>query len=76
MDGIDCVVMDLTMPNLDGAETLDELRRIDDSVQVVLCSGYSEQDVSDRFEGRGFAGFIQKPYSSEELAGVLRRVLG
>jgi two-component system cell cycle sensor histidine kinase/response regulator CckA len=70
-----CVVLDLTMPRLDGAETLDEILRMDHDAKVILCSGYSEQDVSHRFLGRGFAGFIQKPYSSDELSGVLRKVI-
>ena len=74
-EDIVCVILDLTMPRLDGAETLDEILRLDGEAKVILCSGYSEQDVSHRFVGRGFAGFIQKPYGSEDLAAVLKRVL-
>jgi two-component system, cell cycle sensor histidine kinase and response regulator CckA len=73
---IACVLLDLTMPHMDGAEAFRELRRLREDVRVVLSSGYSEQEVTQRFVGKGLAGFIQKPYQSEALAAVLRRVLG
>jgi two-component system cell cycle sensor histidine kinase/response regulator CckA len=75
-EDIVCVILDLTMPRLDGAETLDEILKFDRNAKVILCSGYSEQDVSHRFVGRGFAGFMHKPYGSEDLAAVLKKVLG
>jgi two-component system cell cycle sensor histidine kinase/response regulator CckA len=74
-DRIVCVLLDLTMPNLDGEETFRELRRIDRQLRVVLSSGYNEQDVVQRFVGRGLTGFIQKPYQLETLRTVLHAVL-
>ncbi len=74
-DDIQVVVLDLTMPNLPGDLAFAELRRIRPDVRVVLSSGYSEQDATDRFAGKGLAGFIQKPYSPRSLAEVLRGVL-
>lgn len=38
-------------------------------------SGYNEQEVSQRFAGKGFVGFIQKPYRFEELVKKLRAIL-
>jgi CheY-like chemotaxis protein len=73
---IACVLLDLTMPRMDGEETLQELRRIDEDVRVVLSSGYNEQEVTQRFVGQGLAGFIQKPYQVETLKERLRAVLG
>jgi len=69
------VILDLTMPKLDGEETFLELRRIHPGVKVILTSGYNEQEVSQRFVGRGLAGFIQKPYQLEDLRQALRRLL-
>jgi two-component system cell cycle sensor histidine kinase/response regulator CckA len=74
-DQIVCVVLDLTMPRMDGIETMNKLMKLDDSVRVVLCSGYSESEVSHRFPGRGFASFVQKPYSSHELMETIRKVI-
>lgn len=71
---IDCVVMDLTMPHMDGEEAFREMRRIRDDVQVILSSGYHEQDVTQRFTGKGLAGFIQKPYTMSALRDALKDI--
>jgi two-component system cell cycle sensor histidine kinase/response regulator CckA len=64
---ITCVLLDLTMPRLDGLSTFREMKRLRPDIPVILCSGYSEQDATQHFTGQGLAGFIQKPYSLEEL---------
>jgi len=73
---ISLVILDLTMPRMDGIETLAALRGISDDVTVMLSSGYSEHEISKRFAGRGFSGFIEKPYRIIELGDKLRNVLG
>jgi len=72
---IDCVILDLTMPHLDGEETFRELRRIRSDVEVILTSGYNKQDVTQRFAGKGVAGFIQKPFRLESLTEKVRAIL-
>jgi PAS domain S-box-containing protein len=74
-DSIDLVILDLTMPHLDGESCFRELRRIKPGVKVILSSGYSEQEIVSRFAGKGLAGFVQKPYTSEELLAKIREVL-
>ncbi|WBL36438.1 PAS domain S-box protein [Tepidiforma flava] len=74
--GIDLVLLDMTMPHMDGEETFRELRRIDPRVRVLLTSGYNEQDATDRFAGKGLAGFIQKPYRPLDLLEKVREALG
>jgi PAS domain S-box-containing protein len=69
------VVLDLMMPNMDGEETLRELRRIQDDVKIVLSSGYHEQDVTKRLAGTSFAGFVKKPYTADALIRQLRQAL-
>ncbi len=61
------VLLDMTMPKLDGKGCFRELRRINPDVRVILTSGYNEQDATNRFAGQGLAGFIQKPYMPEAL---------
>ncbi len=73
-DEIDYVVLDLTMPNMDGQEAFAELRKIRGDLQVILSSGYSEYELKDRFEGTGMAGFIQKPYPMASLGKKLAEV--
>jgi PAS domain S-box-containing protein len=74
-DDIDCVVLDLTMPEMDGEETFRALREIRGDVRVVISSGYAEEEVSKRFEGQDVAQFISKPFLPAELLCAVSRVL-
>ncbi|MBN2586446.1 MAG: PAS domain S-box protein [Candidatus Fermentibacteraceae bacterium] len=74
-DEIDCIILDLTMPHMDGDETFREMRKIDSSVKVIISSGYNKQDVTQRFVGKGLAGFIQKPYRLSELHAKVQEVI-
>jgi CheY-like chemotaxis protein len=70
-----CVLLDLTMPRMNGEEALAAILRIDPNARVVLMSGYEEQEALGRFAGKGLAGFVQKPYDFERLRNVIRTVL-
>jgi len=72
---LDCVLLDLIMPGMDGTEVHAELRRLYPGLKVLLTSGYHEAEVSRRFAGHGLAGFLQKPYVLEDLAAKLDQVL-
>jgi CheY-like chemotaxis protein len=74
-DTIDIVLLDMTMPRMDGEETFRELRRVDPAVRVLLTSGYNEQDATERFAGKGLLGFIQKPYRPDELIDRIEAAL-
>ena len=65
------VILDLSMPNMDGMSAFQELVRIKPGVKVILSSGYDESDSIKRLSGQGLAGFIQKPYSLNNLREVL-----
>ena len=69
------MLLDLTMPHLDGEETFREMRRLRDDVRAILSSGYNEQSATSRFAGKGLAAFLQKPYRYEQLQDVVRKVL-
>lgn len=69
------VLMDLTMPHMDGREAFLGMRALDPSVPVVLTSGYSEQEVVGDFLGRGLAGFLPKPYQRAQFRAVLQRAM-
>ena len=74
--GIDVVLLDMTMPRMDGEQTFRELRKAYPGVRVVLMSGYNEQDATEQFAGKGLAGFIQKPYRPAELIAKIDAALG
>jgi PAS domain S-box-containing protein len=76
-DGIDLVVLDMTMPHMDGVETFHALRDVDARVRVLLSSGYTETAAARRFRSSGeLAGFVQKPYSPKRLARSVKDALG
>jgi PAS domain S-box-containing protein len=70
-----CVILDMTMPKMDGYTTFQTLRQIRPDINVIISSGYNEQDVTQRFTGLGLAGFIQKPYRRQQLQDELKRVM-
>jgi PAS domain S-box-containing protein len=71
-DRVSAVLLDLTMPKMDGEETFRELRRLQSNLCVILMSGFNEQEAGARFVGKGLAGFLQKPFTPEELRERLR----
>ena len=66
------VIMDLTMPHMDGEQCFRELRLLNPNVKVIMSSGYNEQEVTQRFVGKGLAGFVQKPYKLSVLKEAIR----
>lgn len=72
---IDLVLLDLTMPRLDGGEALAKIHQIDPAARVVIVSGYSEADITERFAGQHLTGILQKPYSLVRLRDLLTRLL-
>ena len=75
-DKIDVVLLDMTMPLMNGEQAFRELKTIRPDVRVILSSGYNEGEAVRRFAGKGLAGFIQKPYSATTLAQKVRAVMG
>jgi two-component system, cell cycle sensor histidine kinase and response regulator CckA len=69
------VVLDLTMPVMSGEEALAQMKAIDGNIPVILSSGFNEHQAVQRFEGKGLAGFLQKPYRSDALVQKVREVL-
>ena len=73
---IGLVILDLSMPNLNGRETLVELRKVRRDVKVILSSGYSEGEAMRGFAGMAVSGFLQKPYHVGKIVEKVRLALG
>ncbi|HEY4745171.1 MAG TPA: response regulator, partial [Desulfuromonadaceae bacterium] len=65
------VILDLTMPHVDGEQCFRELRVVNPDIRVIMSSGFSEQEVTQKFVGKGLAGFIQKPYKLSILRDAI-----
>ena len=69
------VVLDLTMPRMDGAEAVVAIRRIDPHARILLASGHSGEEVAGRFADAGISGVLQKPYTRASLREAIVAVL-
>lgn len=69
------VILDVIMPGMSGGEIFDALKAINPRVQVLLASGYSLSGQAEEILSRGCVGFIQKPFSLEQLSVRLRDIL-
>jgi len=72
--GISFVILDLTMPHMDGEQCFRELRQLKPDVKVIMSSGFSEHEVTQKFMGKGLAGFVQKPYKQSVLREAIQKL--
>ncbi len=72
---IDAVLLDLTMPVMNGEEALQHLKAERPDLPVILSSGYDEAEAMRRFKGKQVAAFVQKPYTVEKLLGTIKTTL-
>lgn len=69
------VLMDLTMPHMNGEIAYAEMRKLNPDTPIVLMSGFNQERAISRFKGKGLAGFIEKPFNFSTLTEVMNRVL-
>ncbi len=72
---IDLVILDMIMPDMGGGEVIDKLKVIDPAIKVILSSGYSINGQVTEILNRGCSGFLQKPFSLNELSHKIREIL-
>ncbi len=75
LENIDLILLDLTMPNMDGKETYARMREKRPDIATVLMSGYNEQDATQQFVGKGLAGFLAKPFLVADLMDMVQSAL-
>lgn len=73
-DRLKLVLLDLTMPRMNGEESFRQMREVSSNVPVLLMSGYNQQTAIARFTDLGLAGFIQKPFSAKTLTDRIREI--
>ncbi len=74
-DAFDVVLLDLTMPRVGGLEAFQRMRAVRPDARVILSSGYSEDQATERFPPASLAGFLHKPYQASELLAAIRHAL-
>ena len=72
---VDCAILDVTMPGMDGYETLEALRRVSPGLPVIVSSGYARDEIMPRFLEAGVDAFLHKPYSLAEISDALGKAM-
>jgi DNA-binding NtrC family response regulator len=75
LDSVNVVILDLVMPDLGGAEAVDEIKKINPDAKIMLSSGYG-RDGSTNDIMKSCSGFIQKPFSMQQLSEAIQAVIG
>ncbi|OPL19961.1 MAG: hypothetical protein AVO35_00450 [Candidatus Aegiribacteria sp. MLS_C] len=73
-EGFDAVILDLSMPGMDGRECFLRMKDIAPGVRVILATGFSRDGRVQEMLNIGVCGFLQKPFRLKELAGMLEGV--
>jgi len=73
-DQVDAVLLDLTMPNMNGRELYEAIKALDPSIPVILMSGYHEGEIHRRFADAQLAAFLHKPFRTADLQTALATV--
>ena len=69
------VILDLTMPFMDGEETFRRLREIRSDVPVMLCTGFIQNERLEQLLAAGMSGFLRKPFAPDEIAGQVKSIM-
>lgn len=73
---VDAVLLDMTMPRMNGEDTLRGIRALAPWMPVILMSGHDEREVTPRLLEHGLGGYLQKPFTVDALASMFARVVG
>ncbi len=72
----DLVLMDITMPVMDGLTAVKEMKAMDPNAKIVMCSALGQQNIVMDAIKAGAKDFIVKPYQSEKILSTIKRFIG
>lgn len=72
----DLVVMDITMPEMDGITALKEIKRIDPGATIIMCSAMGQQAMVIEAIQSGAKDFIVKPFQADRVLEAVKKILG
>ncbi|CAH2214012.1 response regulator [Tepidibacter aestuarii] len=70
------VIMDITMPELDGIQAVKEIKKIDGSASIIMCSAMGQQGMVIEAIQSGAKDFIVKPFQADRVLEAVKKVLG
>lgn len=72
----DLVLMDITMPEMDGIQALKEIKAIDGGAKVIMCSAMGQQAMVVESIQAGAKDFIVKPFQEDRVLEAVKKVIG
>jgi len=72
----DVVIMDITMPDMNGIEALKRIKILDSEAKVVICSAMGQKNMIAKAVELGVEEFIVKPFDNKDLVAAVKKVLG
>ena len=75
-DGAEAVIMDITMPNMDGLQALKKIRENDPNAKVVMCTAMGQESMVVDAIKSGAKDFVVKPFNEERIAQTVNKILG
>lgn len=72
---IHCVLLDLSMPDMNGIEAMDAIHNINPKIPIILCTGYDRSSIASKFSHKAISGILQKPFQLVNLKLILEQCL-
>lgn len=72
----DLVIMDITMPEVDGIQAVKEIKKVNNAAKIIMCSAMGQQAMVIEAIQAGAKDFIVKPFQAERIIEAVKKVLG
>lgn len=72
----DLVLMDITMPEMDGLQALKEIKKLDGDAKIIMCSAMGQQAMVIESIQSGAKDFIVKPFQADRVLEAVKKVVG
>jgi len=72
----DLVIMDITMPEMDGIEAVKQIKKINGAAKIIMCSAMGQQGMVIESIQAGARDFVVKPFQAERILEAVKKVLG
>lgn len=72
----DLVIMDITMPNMDGLQALKKIRAAHGDARVIMCTAMGQESMVVDAIKSGARDFIVKPFNAERITSTVKTILG
>ncbi|MCH4888733.1 response regulator [Acidaminobacter sp. JC074] len=72
----DLVIMDITMPEVDGIQAVKEIKKIDGNAKIIMCSAMGQQAMVIESIQAGARDFIVKPFQADRVVEAVKKVIG